>query len=41
MIVKNFIHILSILISLLLFSTLVFGIPYSVTALLQTTTKLD
>lgn len=33
MIVKNFIHILSILISLLLFSTLVFGIPYSVTAL--------
>ena len=35
MIVKNFIHILSILISLLLFSTLVFGIPYSVTALLQ------
>lgn len=32
-IVKNFIHILSILIGLLLFSTLVFGIPYSVTAL--------
>ncbi|MDS3837836.1 hypothetical protein [Staphylococcus hominis] len=33
MIVKNFIHILSILIGLLLFSALVFGIPYIVTAL--------
>ena len=33
MITKNFIHILIILIGLLLFSALVFGIPYSVTAL--------
>lgn len=33
MIVKSFIRILSILIGLLLFSTLVFGIPYGATAL--------
>ncbi|MDS3916662.1 hypothetical protein [Staphylococcus hominis] len=33
MITKSFIRILCILIGLLLFSALVFGIPYSVTAL--------
>lgn len=33
MIVKSFVRILSILIGLLLFSTLAFGIPYGVTVL--------